>query len=190
LLVYISLALNYFQNKQIFSDKAEIIGRGRFSSKVHTEGRFCKKCWLPLVYMNWIDRRSQPSRRGCHSWKLQDQAFSLSERFGTVSIFSTRPSSCTWPVFCCVQPRRSENQHLKDRVNMSLHKLKAVHAACQRQYTKADGEVQAPWDSIHEWRKAHQRDRHTVCYKPSSAWVLSLCGYKTAAFYNYKVLRF
>jgi len=44
LLVYISLALNYFQNKQIFSDKAEIIGRGRFSSKVHVEGRFFKKC--------------------------------------------------------------------------------------------------------------------------------------------------
>jgi len=39
--VYISLALNSFQNKILFSEK--LLERGRFSSKVPVGGRFYKK---------------------------------------------------------------------------------------------------------------------------------------------------
>jgi len=41
--VYISLALNYLQNKIIFSDIAKIIGKGWFSSKVPVGRRLYKK---------------------------------------------------------------------------------------------------------------------------------------------------
>ena len=40
---YVSLALNYFPNKMLFSDNAKIIGGGRFSSKVPAGGRLYKK---------------------------------------------------------------------------------------------------------------------------------------------------
>jgi len=42
-----------------------------------------------------LDKQSQPSRRGCHSWELQDQPFTFCRRFGTASIFSTVCSTCT-----------------------------------------------------------------------------------------------
>ena len=61
---------------------------------------------LFIVYMNWIE--SQPSRRRCHSWELQDQPFTFCRRFGTASIFSTGSSACTGSVFCCVWPSRNE----------------------------------------------------------------------------------
>ena len=81
-----------------------------------------------------------------------------------------------------VKPPRNKSGGLRPMPpppSSATHELKAVDAAYQRLYTTAGGEVQAPWDSIHEWRKAQQRDRYTVCHKPSYAWVLSLCGHKT-----------
>ena len=36
---------------------------------------------------------------------------------------------------------------------MPLHKLKAVYAASERQYTAAGLGVQVPWGGIHEWRR-------------------------------------
>jgi len=44
------------------------------------------RCWTPtsvcavtisLVFLYDLDRHSQPSRQGCHSWKLQDQPFAF-----------------------------------------------------------------------------------------------------------------
>jgi len=58
-----------------------------------------------------LDRRSQLSRRGCHSWELQDQPLIFCRRFGTASIFSTEYAACTRSVFCCVRPSQNENQH-------------------------------------------------------------------------------
>jgi len=49
-----------------------------------------------------LDRQSQPSRRGCHSWELQDQPFTFCRRFGTASIFTAVSSACICSVFCCV----------------------------------------------------------------------------------------
>ena len=40
---------------------------------------------------------------------------------------------------------------------MSLQKPKVVHAASERQYTAAGGEVRVPWDGVHERRKAEER---------------------------------
>jgi len=50
--------------------------------------------WEPLS-LHELDRQSQPSRRGCHSWDLQDQAFTFCIRYVTASILSTRCSACT-----------------------------------------------------------------------------------------------
>ena len=44
---------------------------------------------------------------------------------------------------------------------MSLYKPKAVHAASERQYTAAGGEVQVPRGGIYEWQKAERGDRYT-----------------------------
>jgi len=41
---------------------------------------------------------------------------------------------------------------------MSLEKTKPVHLESKRHYTATGGEVQIPWGSIHQWRKAEQRD--------------------------------
>ena len=56
-------------------------------------------------------RQSQPSRRGCHSWKRQDQPFTFCSQFDTASIFSTEYSACTRSVFCCVRPSQNESKH-------------------------------------------------------------------------------
>ena len=56
-------------------------------------------------------KQSQPSRRGCYSWKLQDQPFTFCSRFDTASIFSTEYSACTRSVFCCVRPSQNETKH-------------------------------------------------------------------------------
>ena len=44
---------------------------------------------LRITGLHELDRQQQPSRRGCHSRKLQDQTFTFCRRFGTASIFST-----------------------------------------------------------------------------------------------------
>jgi len=55
------------------------------------------------------DRQSQPSRRGCHSLKLQDQPFTFCWRFGTASIFSTEYSACTRSVLINDTFRRKQD---------------------------------------------------------------------------------
>jgi len=47
--VYISLVVNYLQNKRIFLDNAKIIGRGRFSCEVPVGEWLYKKGCRPLV---------------------------------------------------------------------------------------------------------------------------------------------
>jgi len=44
---------------------------------------------LRTTGLHELDRQSQPSRRGCHSLKLQHQPFTFCRRFDTASIFST-----------------------------------------------------------------------------------------------------
>jgi len=44
---------------------------------------------LRITGLHELDRKSQPSRRGCHSRQLHDQPFTFCWRFGTASIFST-----------------------------------------------------------------------------------------------------
>jgi len=47
--ICISLAVNHFQNKIIFSNSAKITSRGWFLSKVSVRERFYTKGWRPLV---------------------------------------------------------------------------------------------------------------------------------------------
>ena len=51
------------------------------------KGVFCHTPFGSLQYE--LDRQSQPSRQGCHSWELQDQPFTFCIGFGTASIFVT-----------------------------------------------------------------------------------------------------
>ena len=41
---------------------------------------------------------------------------------------------------------------------MPLYKTKPVHAASERQYTAAAGEVKVPWGVIYEWWKAERQE--------------------------------
>ena len=95
---------------------------------------FDRGCWTPTMVcavrtsfhsLYAFDVQSQRNWRGCHCWKLHDQPFAFSWRFGPASIFSTT-SSCTRSVFCCVRPGRNENHHWKGRGIMSLQKPNAV----------------------------------------------------------------
>ena len=51
-------------------------------SNVHESRRF------PNPGLHELDKQSQPSRRGRHSWELQDQSLTFCEWFGIASIFS------------------------------------------------------------------------------------------------------
>jgi len=81
-----------------------------------------RKCWTPTRVravttpfhrLHELDRQSQSSRRGCHSWEVQDQPFTLCGRFGTASIFSTGSSACPPSVFCSVRPSHVRKSALK-----------------------------------------------------------------------------
>jgi len=115
----------------------------------------------PLLYMNWIE--SQLSRRGRHCWKIcrinrllfaddlvllasSQQVFQHAlDRFATCNQTGVKISTNT------------------DRGTSSLQKPKTVHAASKPHYSAAGEEVQVPWGSIHERRKAEQRDWYTNC---------------------------
>jgi len=45
---------------------------------------------------------------------------------------------------------------------MPIQKSKPVRAAVKRQNTEAGREIQVPWDDIHQWRKAEQRDWYRI----------------------------
>jgi len=67
---------------------------GELITTVHcwTPTRMCAVT-TPFHSIRALNRQLQPSRRGCHSWELQDKTFNFCRRFGTVSIFSTKPST-------------------------------------------------------------------------------------------------
>jgi len=114
-----------------------------------------KKGWKTLVYMNWIDSRSQ-SRR-----------VSLLEDAELIVCFL----HTIW--YCLHRLNKVFNMHLisfllcvtkrkwklapKDRGIMSVQK----YAASERQYTAAGGESHVPLGGIHEWRKVEQGDWYT-----------------------------
>ena len=79
---------------------------GKVKSRLFTVGvglrQECFVVTTSLRSLHKFDRHSQPSRRGCRSWELQDQPFTSCRQYGAASIFSTESSASTRPVFCCV----------------------------------------------------------------------------------------
>jgi len=71
------------------------------------KGVCCQSVTTPFHILCELGRQTQTR----HCWKLQDQPLAFCERFVTVCILWTGSLICTWSVFCCMRPRRNENQH-------------------------------------------------------------------------------
>ena len=115
----------------------------------------------------WIGQ-SQPIRRGCHYWELQDERFAFCEQF--------------YLAFSQLDLKHALAACDQARMIIIINKTKVLFfpeiqgsVYCDRQYTAADGDVKVSCCGIHEWRKAEQGDWYTEWQsKRSSAWALSL----------------
>ena len=117
-----------------------------------------QKLWRALVYMNWMGQLQTP-QQGCHCWAAGR----------TVCVLRTK--------WCCIRGSSQQGlQHTFDRFSaacdqagtkISTKKVevlclaqgvlpgktpKAVFPASERKNTAAGGDVQVPWNGIHEWR--------------------------------------
>jgi len=107
------------------------------------------------------DRQSETPRRGCHFWELQDEPLLFADELVQHAwIFSTGSSARIWSIFCCVRPRRNENQLWKDWGIVSL-KTPNVYSASEGKCSGAGGDVQVAWGDIHEWGNSEQTDWYT-----------------------------
>ena len=73
-----------------------------------------QKLWRALVYMNWIDSHRRVDKDVTAGNCMMNRLFCAGKLVLYAWIFSTGSSARIWPVFCCVRPRRNENQLWKD----------------------------------------------------------------------------
>jgi len=91
-------------------------------------------------------------------------------------------SKCRWPSTKQVLSTKKERKSALKKLRYYVSP-KAVFPASERKYTATGGDVEVPWDGIHEWRKSEQRDWYTNWYsKRSFAWALLLRGDQTESF--------
>jgi len=120
-------------------------------------------CALSSLLFIELDRHTQPSRRGCHRWKLRRIDLLL---FGDDLVLLTFPEQG-------LQHDRDRfsaaNDHagmkiiaLKDRGIMSIKKPTPLRAASTWEYTAAGGEIQVPGGGTDEWRKEAFKHRKAV----------------------------
>ena len=74
-------------------------------------------CWTPtrmcavttpLHSLYGLDRQSQPSRRGCHNWELQNQPLAFCRQVLILLASSQQSFNMHRSVFCCVPPGGNE----------------------------------------------------------------------------------
>ena len=139
-----------------------------------------KKFEEPWSIWIWYShrRQSQTPPQGCHCWELQDEPFAFCGRIGAacVDLFNRVFSShlIGFLLRATKQERKSALKILRYYVSK---RPKAVFSASERKYAAAGGDVQVPWDAIHEWRKSEQKGLiHGSVKQRSSAWALLLRG--------------
>ena len=82
--------LFYSRTKSVTQNIRRFIERLlRAAQTVPGSGIWTSEPGLRTTGTHGLDRQSQPSRRGCHSWELQDQLSTFCRRFSTTRIFST-----------------------------------------------------------------------------------------------------
>ena len=109
---------------------------------------------LRTTGLHELDRESQPSRRGCHSWELQDKPFTFCRWFGTANIFSTVFSMHSIGFLLReTEPERKPVLKIPRFCSMSLYRPKAVYAAIHFSRWKRGG--------IYLWQKEEPQEIDT-----------------------------
>jgi len=147
---------------------------------------------LFIVYLYELDRQTQPSWRGCHCRKLQNQPFAFWRRFGTSYTLWTRSSTCTWTLCSCVRPSRLSLKLALKSQKISSKKAEVLSLSktpSKRQYAAAGEESSSTlgWYS----RVTEGRTRRLIYRFVNQTQLcvnLSLCIHKMGAFKHRKAV--